>query len=239
MMKSRLAILVLPIALLAGPAAADTIQVGSAAALTATDFIDWGQVRVLDTGGSAVAKASPLGVTSNQGLSASISDGSAFTGLVEGTDWFGNFNVGDNVLYTGDAIDPTAYATAFTIEFATAVGGLGLQITPADYLDFGASLEVFNGATSLGLFTVTGANLGAGDGTAPFLGALTDGANITRAIFTLTSNADAGLGVNRLLLAGGSGTTPPPPNPVPEPGTLSLVIIGAAGMVARRRLSLR
>jgi hypothetical protein len=236
-MTNRLALLVLPLMMLAGPAAASTIQIGSAAALGANDFFDWGQVRVLDGGGNPVAQPSPQSVTSNLGRTASISDGVAFTGLVEGTDWIGNFLAGENVLYSGDGNDPTAAAKAFSVDFATAVRGTGLQITPAAFLDFDASLEVFNGATSLGLFTVSGVMTGFEDGTAPFLGALSDSSNITRAVFTLTSNADFGLGVNRLLTADSPGT--PPNSPVPEPGTLSLLAIGAAGALARRRRPLR
>ena len=236
MITKRFSMFALALLLLARSAAASTIQIGSAAALGANDFFDWGQVRVLDAGGNAIAQPSPQNVTSNLGRTATISDGGSFTGLVEGGDWFSNFTVGDGVLYSGDANDASAAATAFTVNFNTAVRGLGLQITSAAFLDFEASLEVFNGAASLGLFTVSGVMTGSGDGSAPFLGAFSDSSNITRAVFTLTSNTDFGLGVNRLLTADGADT--PPANPgaeVPEPGTLSLLTLGVAGALVRRR----
>jgi len=236
MIKNRLAILALALLVLPRPAAAGTIQIGSAAALGANDFFDWGQVRALDGGGNAIAQPAPQNVTSNLGRAASVSDSGSFTGLVEGTDWFGNFTVGQNVLYSGDINDAAAAANAFTVNFSTAVRGVGLQITSAAFLDFSASLEVFNGASSLGLFAVTGLMTGFEDGSAPFLGASSDTANITRAVFTLTSNTDFGFGLNRLLTADGIGAPAVDPGPsVPEPGTLSLLAIGAAGTLTRRR----
>ena len=44
MIKNRLAILALALLVLPRSAAASTIQIGSAAALGANDFFDWGQV---------------------------------------------------------------------------------------------------------------------------------------------------------------------------------------------------
>jgi hypothetical protein len=231
----RLMLLVVPVVLLftVAQAQAATIQVGSAGALGANDFFDWGQVRVLDGSGNAVAQASPRNVTSNLSRTGSISDGGQFTGLVEGTDWFGNFTVGNKVLYTGDPNNPFAAASSFTMNFNTAVAGLGLQITSNFFGAFTAKLEVFNGASSLGVFNVAGVMDGNEDGTAPFLGALSDAVNINKAVFTLTSNTGAGLGVNRLLTT----DTPGGGNPkiTPEPGTLSLLGLGAIGAAVRRR----
>jgi hypothetical protein len=229
----RLSVLAVPIFLVfaATQARAATIQIGSAGALGANDFFDWGQVRVLDGSGNALAQASPTTVTSNLSRTGSISDGGQFTGLVEGTDWFGNFTVGNNVLYTGDPNNPFAAASSFTMNFNTAVAGLGLQITSNFYGAFTAKLEVFNGASSLGVFNVAGVMDGNEDGTAPFLGALSDAVNINRAVFTLTSNTGAGFGVNRLL----TRDTPSGGTPVPEPATLGLVSLGALGAALRRR----
>ena len=229
----RLMLWVVPVVLMftAAQAQAATIQVGSAGALGANDFFDWGQVRVLDGGGNAVAQPSPQNVTSNLARTGSVSDGGQFTGLVEGTDWFGNFTVGNNVLYTGDTNNPFAASSSFTMNFNTAVAGLGLQITSNFYGAFTASLEVFNGATSLGVFNVGGVMDGNEDGTAPFLGALSDAVNINKAVFTLTGNTGAGFGVNRLLTT----DTPSRGAQTPEPATLSLVGLGAAVAAYRRR----
>lgn len=205
---------------------ATLIQVGSAGALGANDFFDWGQVRVLDGAGNAVAQASPQNVTSNLSRKASISDGVSFTGHIEGTDWFGNFSVGDHVLFTGDVNDLAAAASMWTLNLNTPVAGLGLQITSSFYVAFTASLEAFNGATSLGILNIAGVTDGSEDGTAPFLGAISNGAKIDKAVFTVTSNAGAGLGVNRLL------TTDIAAASVPEPGTLSILAMSLIGIAA-------
>src|SRR4029453_13463414 len=138
----RLMFLLVPVVLLfaATQAQAATIQVGSAGALGANDFFDWGQVRVLDGGGNAVAQPSPQNVTSNLGRTGRHSDGRPFTGLGEGADLFGNFTVGNNVLYTGDPNNPFAASSSFTMNFNTDIAGLGLQITSNFYGAFTASL---------------------------------------------------------------------------------------------------
>ena len=220
------------IALSITQANATLIQVGSAGALGANDFLDWGQVRVLDGGGNAVAQASPRGVTSNLARTANISDGVSFTGHIEGTDWFGDFTVGDHVLFTGDVNNLAAAASMWVLNLNTPVAGLGLQITSNFYGAFTASLEAFNGGASLGILNVAGVMDGNEDGTAPFLGALSNGEKIDKAVFTLTSNTGAGMGMNRLLttdtLAAAS---------IPEPETLSLLAMGLIwfGAIGRSR----
>ena len=213
------------------PAQAATSQVFSAGALAPNDFFDGGQIRVLDGSGFVVPQGSPQNVTSNLGRTGNVSDGVSFTGLIEGTDWIGNFTPGNNVLFTGDPNNIFVASSAFTMNFNTAVYGLGLQLTSNFYGAFTASLEVFNGATSLGVFNVGGVMDGNEDGTAPFLGAKSD-SSIDKAVFTLTSNTGAGLGVNRLLTSDTADTSK-----VPEAGSLSLlgISLGFVSLVARRR----
>ncbi len=217
-------LLAVPLALLltGAQAQAAAIQVGS---IVSNDSFDWGQYA------DGVPMGSPIGATSALLRTGTLSDGGAFTGLVEGTSWFGNFAVGDNVLFTGDASDLVPTSDSFEMAFDTPVAGLGLQITSNLYGAFTAALEVFSGATSLGSFSVGGTMDGSEDGLAPFLGALSDAVDIDRAVFTLTSNNGFGLGVNRLLTT----DTPNAPNPIPEPATLGLLGAGLAAVLLRRR----
>jgi hypothetical protein len=58
-------------------------------------------------------------------------------------------------------------------------GGAGAYIQGDLIGNFSATVTVYFGATALGSFSISGANNAAQDGSAPFLGILSDSANIT------------------------------------------------------------
>lgn len=226
----RLTLLAVPALLLltGGLAQASSVQVGSAAGLGANDFIDWGQL------GDGTAVASPDNVLTNLGRTDVIADTTGFQGQVEGGDWIGIFNPGDKLLFNSSDEIKAGHSNSFEVDFASPIAGLGLGIQSNDFGRFVAQIDLFDSAsTLLGSFTVTGDNLSTEDGSAPFLGAISDAVNVSRAVFSITANGGAGLGAGTLFLTDtpGGGV----PSEVPEPATLSLTAIGAVMALRRRR----
>lgn len=121
------------------------------------------------------------------------------------------------------------------ISFNTAVAAVGTHAASNNQGDFTIQLDVFAGATLVGTYSVNGTNnvSGAGILTLPFLGAQSDSADITRAVFTLTAQPGPdGLTIDRLVT---SDTPFTPSAAVPEPATLGLVGAGVLAAIRCRR----
>ena len=218
-------------------ARADVIMLEtSSAALGANDSVSWGQL-----GADGAAIANPFSATSaaSNAIGGSFATGSA-TGLVAevGSSWgpasgaFANndfldwsFNNG-----TSNGIGPVTFT--FPSGF-----GAGAAIQPDSPGQFTARIDLFNGGTLLGFVTET-SDL-AGD--ALYIGGLdTTGANVTKAVFSLTAvgsnpnNETNNLGdfaVDTLSLVN------PVVTGIPEPGTFFL--LGGALMGLHWRLRRR
>ena len=192
--------------MLASPATAGTIQVGSAAALGANDVLDWSR-----RGRSTPAAMRGAGVAAKRHQQSRAGGQHQRRWRVHGAGrrhrLVRRLQSWRPVLYTGDANDLASWRLR-----SRSTSHCRRRPRPADrlggFLDFGASLEIFDGATSLGLFTVSGVTTGAETGRRRFSCRLSDSANITSAVFTLTSNTDFGFGVNRLLTADSEGVSP-------------------------------
>jgi hypothetical protein len=226
-------------AVAASAALALPIQVSSPAALSPNDAVNWAQLAETDN-----PFGSPLDVISNSGMPVIASGGLGFNRLTEGVSWLGNFTGGDAVLWTSvDGTDDTT-SPMLVLTFASAVQGLGASIQPNYYGPFTATLEVFSGSASLGLFVVLGDSTDEQDGSAPYLGALDAAATITSVVFSITFppqdctdlDLNCGLAINQLDLRLAQVTA------VSEPGTLSLLLSALVGIhliggaIRRRRL---
>jgi len=202
-----------------GAAHAATIQLGS---LTGNDFIDWKQMSSSYTEAAPIIGTSVI-VTTNLGrfVTAANPDGTAW--FREGSLWLGDFAPGEYLL--------SADAQSEVLTFTTPVAALGAQIQATAFGIFAAQLQLFDSLNNLlGTFSVLGSNDGSEDDSNPFLGAASDSANIAKAIFSITfNNQDFGLGLGRVELSDTSRVVV-----TPEPATLTLMAIGAVGIIRRR-----
>ena len=208
------------LALLASAQASATL-VTSRAALGGDDFIDWGQV----PGATSVAQAhgltSALSVSSDQGLSAQVTNPPTpgmwrvSQGGCGGVFNFpANFANCDAVLLNANTNDP---ANLISIAFASAVAGGGAQFSQAATLgNFTAVLSAYDSSGALlETFSLGGTTTGAADNSAVFLGISRQQADIARLDFSAVG-FNRYFGINRVEL----DRTAPTIGTVPEPSTL-------------------
>jgi PEP-CTERM motif-containing protein len=213
-----------------GARAASFTLVTTQAGLGANDFIDWGQLGPDDS-----FAANPSTVTSSLGGSFSLSktqsdDFTRFDQLGCCANAPPPVASGDHLIMTNDGnsnpnsmvVAGSMYA-AGSLVFAAAQGDFVARITAYDSSDVVLASFIVNGSTNPS---------GYGTGLAPFLGIVSD-APFAKIGFSLDSATGdtAYLGIDTLLLR----TTP-----APEPESLALVGLGAAGLLlATRRKSER
>lgn len=200
-------------------------SIGTRIALGANDTVQWGTA---GQDGSFVS--SPLNVVSAGGInvSAAVTGGLAIWVQNGGGGYVGAFSPGDILLDSGFNPGP------ITVDFATAVRGVGFNIASLNFGGFTGTMQFFGaGNTLFGSVNVSGTSSGANNGSAPFLGGTSSLRDITRVVIS-TSGAGTELTINQMSLL-----TTDPGTVIPEPST-TITLLSAAlasGFWLRRRRS--
>ena len=211
--------------LLATGAQAQTTFITSEGAFGAPGgTIFWGAL-----GGDFTNVANPftIGVTGIPGKTADVSQAvqTSFQRRDQGTGWAGNFQNGDQLLWTAGANGP------MSLLFNTAISAFGTQIQTDFFGSFMAKILAYDAAdVLLGAYVVNGNSSPNGDNSANFIG-ISSTTGISR-IELYAENFDVpGTGqdfaINDVLINDTSA--------VPEPATLTLMVTGLAGAAAARR----
>jgi hypothetical protein len=183
-----------------------------------SDLINWGAT----TGGPT-----PVGFVSTNGISGSTtSAGGNLQVRQQPGNFAGDFSPGDYLEFTGlDGPD-------ITINFDTAVAGAGAQIQSNAGGAFVARITASDGVTSWS-FTESGNSGFHNDGSAIFLGVLSDSANLKWIRYSL----DSATGIPQSFAINQVSLTDTIAGGVPEPASWALMIggFGLAGAALRRR----
>ena len=185
-------------------------------ALDANETLDWSVL-----GPQFTSVDSPLTAPASGGtqVTGSLPSGS-FQRRDQSSSWSGNFASGEALLWNlGNG--PMQFS------FSNALRGGGAQIQNNFFGPFTAVIEAFNsGGTSLGSVTRAGDSTGAGDGSAIFIGLLSDQADIARITFNV--NGSNSFAINNLSL---NTTATAIPTPALLPGLIGL---GVAALRKRK-----
>jgi len=202
--------------------------------LNGTDFFDW--TTNYGPSGSPIPNNSTA--TSTLGVQVTVNFAGGADGerldqaTAVGPDWFGNFTVGDELLFTQGDNGPLNLNG-----FSQTLSGIGANIQPNLVpSDFTALIQAFDaGGNPIGSFSENGTSTNNADGSAIFIG-LTNVPGIASVTFsvTISSGSFNNFAINQLDIVTGAVA----PVAVPAPSTLLLL---ASGLVTlgylRRRVS--
>jgi hypothetical protein len=215
----RLAAFLLAVAC-AAPVSASTISLVTSRLLLPSDqVIDWSQL-----GGDFTPVAPGTTATSTLGTIATITGASAFT-VFNGSTYNADFLPGDLVLSLFDGLAGNPTTGVIRLQFNHAVSGVGAQIQAFSFGSFTANVTALNSSGNpFGpLLSINGFVNGNGDGSAPFLGLKSDALDVYGVEFQLGD----GFAINSVSLTAAAA--------VPEPATMTLLVLGGGLMYSRRR----
>ena len=136
--------------------------------------------------------------------------------------YFGDFFPGETLLTNWNSPFP------ITISFSRPIFGAGVNLEPAQVQDlpaqFSAFVTAYDGNVWLGQFSTTGTKTTAMNGTAPFLGVLSDQANITSLTYRVAVQTN-GPSTGDFAMDSISLKTE---NPVPETSSIAFCLTGLA-----------
>jgi len=184
----------------------------------ANDSISWGQL------GSVGTSVMPgTSVTSTGGVNATVTDdtGGQMERLDQGNGWAGSFTSGTQLLWNEGSVGD------IIINFLTPVSAAGALIQSDLYGSFTATATTNDGST----FSVNGISSDCACGSNPFLGIMSDSANISSIRFNVSdANGANDFAIGPLQLIGNVAG-------VPEPATWAMMLIGfgAVGWTVRRK----
>lgn len=220
---ARLPFVAIAAAVIFGNAHAAVVSVDTRADLNANDLVDWSIF-----GDSLTPVASGSTIPSQNGLVVTVAlvpSGDSLERRDQNSGWAGNFDPGDALIWTRSDLSHT-----LEISFSAPIQGAGFNIQRDTYGSFIAAVESFDlNNLSLGLIFVSGDSTGAGDGSAPFLGFLSDSAEISRIEIGLYESDTPQFAINQLSIVTGDSVIPEPTT------TLGLGLLFAAGFLTRSR----
>lgn len=203
------------------PAVAATIVVSAPSLMPANGIIDWSTLGV-----DGIIVDCPFDIVTTNGIVVQVLQGlNPVTRVDQGTSWDGNFNPGDPLIWTNGSWGP------IIMDFESAISGAGARIQAAFSGPYTARISAYDGTTLLGAYELSGISntTGSGDGSAVFIGILSDSTNISRIVFAVPylqdfPNLTENFAVGNVLVQ--------EPSSVPEPasfgfGGLGLVLICA------------
>jgi hypothetical protein len=213
-------------------ASADNFTLSNSRANFTADFIDWGQ---LGPPGNFVT--TPAVAFSFLGTNAALvgnANGGDFLTMQEGVTWTGNFDYGENLVWTGNPAFGVGSGGPFIIQLANPVGGIGFGIMADFYGAFTAFVDVYDSNLNFQTtFVVNGVSSGLENGSNLFIGiqdrtAVNIGALVIDTI-SFGYPTDHDFAMDAVSFNYNTGT--------PEPTSLILLgsgLIGVAGLVRRK-----